>query len=100
MMFPTVSCLSSYPVPVRTRAAMTKEIKRGRVAVFGAVIAGLTAAHEFSRLGNEVAVYEANAEAGGFYRSARQRGWHTSFKIPSRRVKCRKSSAFCRRPSM
>ena len=51
---------------------MTKKIKRGRVAVFGAGIAGLTAAHEFSRLGYEVAVYEANAEAGGFYRSARR----------------------------
>ncbi len=41
------------------------------VAVFGAGIAGLSAAHEFARLGYRVSVYEANAEAGGFFRSAR-----------------------------
>ena len=40
-------------------------------AVFGAGIAGLSAAHEFARLGYRVSVYEANAEAGGFFRSAR-----------------------------
>ena len=40
-------------------------------AVFGAGIAGLSAAHEFARLGYEVSVYEANNEAGGFFRSAR-----------------------------
>jgi glycine/D-amino acid oxidase-like deaminating enzyme len=40
-------------------------------AVFGAGIAGLSAAHEFARLGYEVSVYEANNEAGGFCRSAR-----------------------------
>jgi uncharacterized protein with NAD-binding domain and iron-sulfur cluster len=43
-----------------------------KVAVFGAGIAGLTAAHELARFGYEVAVYEPNAEAGGFFRSARR----------------------------
>lgn len=42
--------------------------------VFGAGIAGLSAAHEFARLGYEVSVYEANNEAGGFFRSARMPG--------------------------
>jgi len=42
------------------------------VAVFGAGIAGLTVAHELSRLGYQVSVYEANPEAGGFFRSARR----------------------------
>jgi hypothetical protein len=42
------------------------------VAVFGAGVAGMTAAHEFARLGYQVAVYEADAEAGGFFRSARR----------------------------
>jgi len=42
-----------------------------KVAVFGAGIAGLSAAHEFTRLGYNVSVYEANCEAGGFFRSAR-----------------------------
>ncbi|MGK2925675.1 MAG: FAD-dependent oxidoreductase [Lysobacterales bacterium] len=41
------------------------------VAVFGAGIAGLSAAHEFVRLGYAVSVYEAESEAGGFYRSGR-----------------------------
>ncbi|MHB9080690.1 MAG: FAD-dependent oxidoreductase [Pirellulaceae bacterium] len=41
------------------------------VAVFGAGIAGLSAAHEFTRLGYTVSVYEANGNAGGFFRSAR-----------------------------
>jgi glycine/D-amino acid oxidase-like deaminating enzyme len=41
------------------------------VAVFGAGISGLSAAHEFARLGYRVSVYEANCEAGGFFRSAR-----------------------------
>jgi len=43
-----------------------------RVAVFGAGIAGLTVAHELARRGHQVSVYEANAEAGGFFRSARR----------------------------
>ncbi len=41
------------------------------VAVFGAGIAGLASAHEFARLDYQVSVYEANREAGGFFRSAR-----------------------------
>ncbi len=47
-----------------------------RVAVFGAGIAGLTAAHEFTRRGYKVAVYEANAKAGGFFRSERRQEDH------------------------
>ncbi len=42
------------------------------VAIFGAGVAGLSAAHEFSRLGYRVSVYEVNPEAGGFFRSARR----------------------------
>jgi putative NAD(P)-binding protein len=41
------------------------------VVIFGAGIAGLSAAHELIRLGHKVSVYEANPEAGGFFRSAR-----------------------------
>ena len=36
------------------------------VAIFGGGIAGLTAAHEFAKLGYKVKVFEANADAGGF----------------------------------
>ena len=43
-----------------------------KVAEFGAGIAGLTAAHELARRGWLVSVYESNAEAGGFFRSARR----------------------------
>ena len=43
-----------------------------QVAVFGAGIAGLTVAHELARRGFQVSVYEPNAEAGGFFRSARR----------------------------
>jgi uncharacterized protein with NAD-binding domain and iron-sulfur cluster len=42
------------------------------VAIFGAGIAGLSAAHEFSKRGYKVSVYEANDTAGGFFRSARR----------------------------
>jgi len=42
--------------------------------VFGAGIAGLTVAHELVRRGWHVEVYEANHDAGGFFRSARCRG--------------------------
>ncbi len=41
------------------------------VAIFGAGISGLAAAHEFIRLGYKVSIYEANLDAGGFFRSAR-----------------------------
>jgi hypothetical protein len=44
---------------------------RRTVAVYGAGIAGLTAAHELSRQGWAVSVYEASSEAGGFFRSTR-----------------------------
>lgn len=44
------------------------------VAVFGAGIAGLSAAHEFARLGYVVTVYEAADRPGGFFRSDRRPG--------------------------
>lgn len=47
---------------------------RPTVAVFGAGIAGLTAAHELVRRGHRVSVFESSPEAGGFYRSARRPG--------------------------
>ncbi|MEO6078049.1 MAG: NAD(P)-binding protein, partial [Candidatus Andersenbacteria bacterium] len=50
----------------------TSEIKKETVAIFGAGIAGLAVAHELSRLGYKVSVYESNADAGGFFRSARR----------------------------
>jgi uncharacterized protein with NAD-binding domain and iron-sulfur cluster len=42
------------------------------VAIFGAGIAGLTAAHELIRRGYRVSVYELNDSAGGFFRSERR----------------------------
>lgn len=41
------------------------------VIIFGAGIAGLSAAHELNQLGYKVSVYEALKEPGGFFRSAR-----------------------------
>lgn len=41
------------------------------VAIFGAGVAGLSAAHELVRRGYKVAVYESTSESGGFFRSAR-----------------------------
>jgi uncharacterized protein with NAD-binding domain and iron-sulfur cluster len=41
------------------------------LAVFGAGIAGLSAAHELALLGYTVAIYEATGEPGGFFRSSR-----------------------------
>jgi hypothetical protein len=49
----------------------TSNTKKKTVVIFGAGIAGLTVAHELSRLGYEVGIYESNADAGGFFRSAR-----------------------------
>ena len=46
--------------------------KNKTVAIYGAGIAGLTVAHELVRRGWQVRIYEANAEAGGFFRSARK----------------------------
>lgn len=48
---------------------MSKKVKS--VAIFGAGIAGLSAAHEFYKLGYQVSVYELNSDAGGFFRSTR-----------------------------
>ncbi len=42
------------------------------VAIYGAGIAGLTAAHELSRRGWHVRVFESNSEVGGFFRSTRR----------------------------
>jgi len=41
------------------------------IAVFGAGIAGLSAAHELVQLGYSVSVYEATDKPGGFFRSSR-----------------------------
>ena len=41
------------------------------IVIFGAGIAGLSAAHELVRLGYAVSVYEALGEPGGFFRSSR-----------------------------
>lgn len=49
---------------------------RKRVAIFGAGIAGLTVAHELVHRGYEVQIFEANEDAGGFFRSARSEGDH------------------------
>lgn len=46
------------------------------VAIYGAGIAGLSAAHELAKRGWQVSVYETNAGAGGFFRSARVAGDH------------------------
>ena len=41
------------------------------IVIFGAGIAGLSAAHELSQLGYNVSVYEALDQPGGFFRSSR-----------------------------
>jgi uncharacterized protein with NAD-binding domain and iron-sulfur cluster len=41
------------------------------IVIFGAGIAGLTAAQELSQLGYNVSVYEATDQPGGFFRSSR-----------------------------
>ncbi|MEU2084243.1 NAD(P)/FAD-dependent oxidoreductase [Streptomyces albus] len=45
------------------------------VAVVGGGVAGLTAAHELSRAGLQVRVFEERAEVGGRMHSFRHRGW-------------------------
>ncbi|MHB2021386.1 MAG: FAD-dependent oxidoreductase [Candidatus Xenobia bacterium] len=47
-----------------------------KVTVFGAGVAGLTVAHELSRRGHTVSVYEARGEPGGFFRSEREEPEH------------------------
>ncbi len=42
------------------------------IIIFGAGIAGLSAAHELIELGHQVKVYEALDQPGGFFRSSRQ----------------------------
>ena len=42
------------------------------VAIYGAGIAGLSAAHSLAQYGWQVSVFETNSEAGGFFRSARK----------------------------
>lgn len=49
------------------------------VVIFGAGMAGLSAAHELNQLGYPVSVYEALDEPGGFFRSAR----HGTDSMPS-----------------
>ncbi len=41
------------------------------IVIFGAGIAGLSAAHELAQLGYAVSVYEATDQPGGFFRSSR-----------------------------
>ena len=52
---------------------MSRSTKVKSVAVLGGGISGLTVAHEFSKLGYKVKVFEANPDAGGFFRSARRK---------------------------
>ena len=46
------------------------------IVIFGAGIAGLSAAHELAQLGYTVSVYEALDQPGGFFRSCRLRKDH------------------------
>ncbi|OFZ01828.1 MAG: FAD-dependent oxidoreductase [Bdellovibrionales bacterium GWB1_52_6] len=55
-----------------TESRSTNPDRRASVAVFGAGIAGLSAAHELAQLGYAVELYEATAEPGGFFRSSRR----------------------------
>jgi uncharacterized protein with NAD-binding domain and iron-sulfur cluster len=41
------------------------------IVIFGAGIAGLSAAHELIQLGYTVSVYESLDQPGGFFRSSR-----------------------------
>jgi uncharacterized protein with NAD-binding domain and iron-sulfur cluster len=43
--------------------------KMKSIVIFGAGIAGLSAAHELAQLGYAVSVYEATDQPGGFFRS-------------------------------
>ena len=59
---------------VKPQPAQFKESAGRTVAVYGAGIAGLSAAHELSRRGWHVSIYESTADAGGFFRSTRRSG--------------------------
>ena len=48
-----------------------------RVAIIGGGMAGLSAAHELLRLGQDPVVFEAAARAGGKVGTVRERGWLT-----------------------
>ena len=56
---------------VATSREVHPNVPAPSVAIFGAGIAGLAAAHELVRRGFKIVVYEALPEAGGFFRSAR-----------------------------
>ncbi|WP_434926294.1 FAD-dependent oxidoreductase [Shewanella sp. HL-SH2] len=60
-------------ISTSTESAKKSAKKAKTVAVFGGGIAGLTVAHEFVKLGYKVKVFEANSDAGGFFRSARRK---------------------------
>lgn len=47
-------------------------MEQKKIAIFGAGIAGLSAAHELAGRGHVVEVYEIKPKAGGFFRSARR----------------------------
>lgn len=53
--------------------SMSKSADAKSVSVFVGGIAGLRVAHEFSKLGYNVKVFEVNPDAGGFFRSARRK---------------------------
>jgi hypothetical protein len=59
------------PPPASERTASGAGLPR-KAAVYGAGIAGLTVAHELAQRGWQVRVFEENADAGGFFRSARR----------------------------
>ena len=61
---PNKTASTDYPMMMTPTASK-------QVAIFGAGIAGLSAAHELVRRGYRVSVYESAAEAGGFFRSSR-----------------------------
>lgn len=47
-------------------------MQKRKIAIFGAGIAGMTAAHELAERGHSVAIYEIKSKPGGFFRSERR----------------------------